>query len=277
MRRLYLTSPDFGRLRPPTQKYYRILLSELDGIRDMPIQEVELAHIAHIRDRLAEDRPGMANLFVGVSTALFKWALLRGHRKGYNPAHGIPKIPLQEREIWPQSIIDRAERGLTGPIRLAFLLALYAAQRQGDILSMTWAQYDGVGLTLSQSKTGETIYIPCAPALKAALDIAKKDRSAVHIVAGPKGAYKQPAFQAAWRREMVRLGIQGYLFHGLRHTAATRLAEAGCSEREIMAITGHRSSATVSRYVKKAKQRVMAEAAIIKMFGGAKQKIDDAK
>ena len=50
--------------------------------------------------------------------------------------------------------------------------------------------------------------------------------------------------------------------HGLRKLAATRLANAGCSEREIMAITGHKSVAEVSRYTKARDQERLAEQAM---------------
>src|SRR5690606_13029315 len=43
--------------------------------------------------------------------------------------------------------------------------------------------------------------------------------------------------------------------HGLRKAAATRLAELGCSEHEIMAITGHTTSKEVMRYTKAARQK----------------------
>jgi len=49
-----------------------------------------------------------------------------------------------------------------------------------------------------------------------------------------------------------------------RKLTATRL-DAGCSEREIMAVTGHRSVAEVSRYVKAAEQSRLAERAMEKL------------
>jgi len=40
--------------------------------------------------------------------------------------------------------------------------------------------------------------------------------------------------------------------HGLRKAAARRLAEAGCTEHEIAAITGHASLREIARYTKAA-------------------------
>ena len=50
-----------------------------------------------------------------------------------------------------------------------------------------------------------------------------------------------------WCREA---GIpEGYTFHGLRKVACRRLAQAGCSAPEIMAISGHKSLAEVQHYI----------------------------
>ena len=49
---------------------------------------------------------------------------------------------------------------------------------------------------------------------------------------------------------------------------ATRLAELGCSEREIIAITGHKSVSEVSRYTKAAEQSKLAERAMQKFSRG---------
>ncbi|WPP23415.1 tyrosine-type recombinase/integrase [Komagataeibacter rhaeticus] len=60
-------------------------------------------------------------------------------------------------------------------------------------------------------------------------------------------------------------GLEGIVTHGLRTTAAKWMAEAGCSEREIMAITGHTSPAMVSRYVREADQKRRAQSAATKV------------
>jgi integrase len=53
--------------------------------------------------------------------------------------------------------------------------------------------------------------------------------------------------------------------HGLRKAAARRLAEAGCSEHEIAAITGHASLDEVRTYTKAVNQKRLAEAAMAKV------------
>jgi hypothetical protein len=55
--------------------------------------------------------------------------------------------------------------------------------------------------------------------------------------------------------------------HGLRKAAARRLAEAGCSASEIMAITGHKTLAEVERYTRAAEQERLARQAIKRQAG----------
>lgn len=57
--------------------------------------------------------------------------------------------------------------------------------------------------------------------------------------------------------------------HGLRHLAAGRLAEAGATGHQIMAITGHKSLKEVERYTRKASQKRMAQDALAKLQGNA--------
>jgi integrase len=66
------------------------------------------------------------------------------------------------------------------------------------------------------------------------------------------------------RKRCDEAGLPQCSSHGLRKLAATRLANAGCEDREIMAITGHKSVAEVSRYTKARDQALLAERAMAK-------------
>jgi integrase len=54
--------------------------------------------------------------------------------------------------------------------------------------------------------------------------------------------------------------------HGLRKAAARRLAEAGCSEKQIAAVTGHRTLKEVARYTRAADQERLAAQAVDKLM-----------
>ncbi len=109
-----------------------------------------------------------------------------------------------------------------------------------------------------QSKTGERLWIPAVGELRAAL--AAWPRQGLLIL-----GLKRPTFRDHWRKVILAAGLDGLTFHGLRYTAAAKLAEAGCDVRQIAAITGHRSLAMLQKYTRGADQKRLASAAILKL------------
>ncbi len=71
---------------------------------------------------------------------------------------------------------------------------------------------------------------------------------------------------------MKAAGLEGLTFHGLRYTAAARLAEAGCSLKEIAAVTGHRSLSMIEKYSRDADQKRLAGAAILRLENATRTK-----
>lgn len=59
----------------------------------------------------------------------------------------------------------------------------------------------------------------------------------------------------------VLTGPDRLVIHGWRYTAARQLAEAGCSDAEIQAVTGHRTLAMVQKYRAQANQKRASKAA----------------
>jgi integrase len=66
-----------------------------------------------------------------------------------------------------------------------------------------------------------------------------------------------------WLRDRCdEAGLPECSAHGLRKAIAAGLAEAGCSDEQIMAITGHTTAAQIRLYTQEAKQKVLAGAAM---------------
>ena len=64
-----------------------------------------------------------------------------------------------------------------------------------------------------------------------------------------------------WFRDAVSAaGLPvGLSAHGLRKAACRRLAEAGCSAPQIMAVSGHKTLAEAQRYIEAANRKTLAE------------------
>ncbi|NNE80539.1 MAG: tyrosine-type recombinase/integrase, partial [Silicimonas sp.] len=73
-----------------------------------------------------------------------------------------------------------------------------------------------------------------------------------------------PAGFTNWFRDMVREAKlpDGLSPHGLRKATCRRLAEAGCSPHEIMAISGHKTLSEVTRYTDAANRQKLAKRAM---------------
>src|SRR5215469_3889478 len=118
------------------------------------------------------------------------------------------------------------------------MLALWTGQRQGDLLRLPWSAYDGTRIRLKQSKTGARVSFKVGAPLKAALDHTAK-RSTLILVNSDGKPWTQDGFRASWRKAQKVAGVIGVTFNDLRGTAVTRLALVGCTEAEIVSITGH--------------------------------------
>ncbi|MEO8999517.1 MAG: site-specific integrase [Rhodanobacter sp.] len=66
--------------------------------------------------------------------------------------------------------------------------------------------------------------------------------------AGRDGRRRPYVFKKVWSGIKKQLGLDDLHFHDLRHEAVSRLVEAGLSDQEVSAISGHRSMQMLKRY-----------------------------
>ena len=129
---------------------------------------------------------------------------------------------------------------------------------------MQWQHYRDGMIHVAQSKTGARLAIPVHRDLADVLDGIPRDHMMM-LTTSHGRAWTSSGFRASFRKAMARCELTGLTFHGLRHTAGVRLAEAGCSHPQIMAILGHKTAAMVTRYTAQADQEKLARAAILKL------------
>ena len=167
--------------------------------------------------------------------------------------------------VWSDADIARFLAVASAPLRLALILALWTGQRQGDLLRLPWSAYDGATIRLRQSKTGRRVGIKAGEPLRLAL--ADAPRRATTILTNSDGhSWTEDGFRTSWGKACARAGVVGVRFHDLRGSAVSRLAEAGCTEAEIAAITGHslrHVGTMLDRYLHRSEK--LAEAAILKL------------
>ena len=265
----YRASPDFKRLAASTRKRYMHFLKMLErDCATQPITAIDAAWLYEVRDGMAET-PNSADKMLKVLSILLNFAVARGLRQD-NPARHVKRIGGSKPfEPWPDSALERLRAEANPRMVWAVELALYTGQRLGDVLAMQWGHIKDGLIEVAQQKTGERLFIPVHPHLGNVLGrIPRVGTNIVHRQDGRR--YSRDGFLTMLRREQQRLGLTGLQFHGLRHTAGRRLAEAGATDREIMAILGHRTASMVSKYTRSAEQKRLAQSAILKLETGTR-------
>ena len=152
-----------------------------------------------------------------------------------------------------RSDLKRASRSLSRSTR---------ANDHPDLIRMGRQHVKDGRINVRQQKTGTRLWLPIHPDLKAIMDATPSDHLTFLVSELGKPYKSAGSFgqrMKLWAREA---GLIGCPLHGLRKVSLRRLAEAGCSAPEIMAISGHKSLAEVERYIKSAEQTVMADRAI---------------
>jgi integrase len=265
----YQASPEWERLALRTKQNYGYLIDPLmEKYGDLLVAQMPPAWIKRQQDAMAAT-PSKANSFLAVLRLILQWSIPRGWIKS-NPTLGMRPIRHRKQPHRPWSDAEIEAMTQPGnPCRIAILVGLYTAQRLGDVLSLPWSIYDGQSLEIMganrQRKTGAELSIPVHPELRQALEPIRA--KAGPICTRPDGqAWKVHHFNHVFTATRRRLALPEDLhFHGLRHSAVSRLADAGCSHAEIAAITGHKNLSMVTHYSAGAQQKSLAQSAMSKL------------
>jgi enterobacteria phage integrase len=209
------------------------------------------------------DKPGAGIILLKRIRTLIRYAMALGWTDR-DPTAGVKAYRSKEIHTWnEQEIATFEKRWPEGSReRLAFALLLYTGQRGSDVHRMTWTDIVGDTIRVAQRKTAAKLSVPIHDVLHRLLAIANnRDQTILATAYGKPFSVK--GFGNMMSRAIVEAGLpQRCKTHGLRKAAARRLAEAGCSASEIMAITGHKTLAEVERYTRAAEQERLARQAI---------------
>jgi integrase len=270
---LYLGSTAFANLAAETQRTRRNILERFrEEHGDKRIAAIEKKHVQFMVTAKGAT-PSAARNFLNTLRAMITFAIDAGIRTD-DPTIGVkrPKIKTDGYRTWTEDDIAAFEA--THPIgtlpRLALALLIYTGQRRSDVVAMGLQHLRGDLISVRQQKTGAPLLIPMHPALRAAIE-ATPSSGHLSFLATAFGKARTANGFGTWFRECCNAaGLpNGTSAHGLRKAACRRLAEAGCSSKEIMAISGHRSLREVERYIEAADQEHLARAAMKRLGGGA--------
>jgi enterobacteria phage integrase len=259
----YFGSPQYLSLSATSRSNYRRVI---DGFLEQHghrlVKQMTREHVDIIIGKMAK-KPGAGIVLLKRLRTLVRYARSVGWIDR-DPTAGAKAYRSKEIHTWTEEEIATFEKRWRkgSRERLAFALLLYTGQRGSDVHRMLWSDYVGDTIRVAQQKTTTKLTIPLHDELEGLLALAPRENSTIL-----ETVYKKP-FSAKGFGNMVSDAIraaglpQRCVPHGLRKAAARRLAEAGCSASEIMAITGHKTLAEVERYTRAAEQERLARQAI---------------
>jgi integrase len=240
----YYCSPEFKGLRDSTKATYRGIIERFRVQHgDKRVAAIERKHIKAIIGSMS-DRPAAANNLLDRLKALMTLAIDIGMRKddptlrmrGYgSKGDGF--------HTWTEDDIAAFEtrHPIGSKARLALALMLYTGQRRSDAVTMGWQHVAGGRIKVRQQKTDARLEVPMHPTLREVMAATPRENMTFLVTACGKPF--TPAGFGNWFRERCNeAGLPHCSAHGLRKAAARRLAEAGCSNQQIKAITGHKTA-----------------------------------
>ena len=214
---------------------YEINLDVVDSIRSAKLKEVSKATV---------------NRYL----ALIRSILIRA-RDEWEWIEKAPKIRLfKENNVRERSLTIEQAKVLLNELqphqRSTVLFALTTGLRLSNVVKLEWAQ---VNLDLkhawvkgNQSKNRKPIAIPL-------------NNVAIEVLRQQLGNHPERVFTylgrpfaaantKAWKKALIRAGIEDFRWHDLRHTWATWQRQAGTPTHELQRLGGWKTAAMVERY-----------------------------
>lgn len=156
---------------------------------------------------------------------------------------------------------------------IGIMMALCTGMRIGEVCALKWADVDmqsriiivkgTIGriydyekkaterlLTSPKTRTSNREIPICRELLAALRTIRKTTPNALYVVGCGETAKEPRTYRDYFARLLTRLNIPKIVFHGLRHTFATRCIECQCDYKTVSTILGHSNvSTTLNLYV----------------------------
>ena len=260
-----------GQHKASYQKNARVMERLKDFLGDAKLSRITAGHIEQYRlMRLAEKsaRDGKSalslttiNREVEVLRAMLgkavKWGFL-----GKNPARQVEDYDednsrekyLSNDEV--RRLLRATKRSRSALLRPAVYLALETGMRKSELLGLRWSDvhFEERQIYVPDTKSGEPRHVPMS---RRAHWVLRKLAARNPLGAGwvfesrDREGAKAPALdvKTAWRRALVRAGIEDFHFHDLRHTMASHFAMKGGNLYALAMILGHSNpKITIDRY-----------------------------
>lgn len=257
----YRAGPRYRKLAPRTRDSYNATIEWIleanseKSVTSLTRQKLRKLHIKYA------GTPRKADMLVQIVSILTNYARKHLDWPIDNPAEGM-ELHGQQREYepWPDWMVNKLPDA-PEMVRSAGELILGTGQRPSAAIAMRRDQFRGEWMTVTDEKGDDSYDIFCPVPLRRYLATLPK-RGAYVIAKNLTAPVRYDAVEKAFRAWRTDLGEKAtpYSLHGLRKLAIVRLAEAGCTDAQIQAIT-NQSPQTVAKYRKRASRKKLSRQA----------------
>ncbi len=232
-------------------------------IGSIKVPELERADVLKLMAGM-KATPVSANRMLAALRKMLNLAELWGERPdGSNPCRHVRKYPekgktryiTDDEMIRLYSYLDAAESGgLEHPfLLLGIRLQFEFAARMSEITSLKWAWIDlpNRRVTWPDSKTGD-ISKPLSDEALRLLTTAPRLENSPFVcpaIFDPMMPMSEHTYSSGWKRILKRAGVPHVGTHGIRHRAATDIANSGVPVKVGMVLTAHKTVTMFMRYV----------------------------
>lgn len=250
----------------------RAAAEDIAKLKHLARQRVAKLSLANLTPKAIAQHRDLRLASVSTGTVLRDLAVIRSvlnHARrewGYaidNPVERVrlpPAPPHRDRVLSPDEETRLLEVLTPGALRSAdgtfsketrdrwikpmVVVALETAMRRGELLSLTWGNVNLLRRTahLPMTKSGRPRTVPLSTRAVETLQALPRSLD------GRVFPVRHWTVEQVFERAVKLAGIDGFRFHDLRHTAATRLAEKVPNLIELAAITGHSNVNMLRRY-----------------------------
>ena len=265
----YLGSPKYKNLSDSRKRSIRGELDWLRGIAGTAqFKDFQTRHVEKMMSK--KIGPTAANTVKKNLSMLFNFAIKRGMGITFNPARYADRLKENPDGYytWTEDEIAQflAFHGEGTKARLACLLILNTGAARQDVARMGWQNVKAGVISYRRGKTGVAADLPIMRDLQAELRHVPADQM-IFVTHGQGLPYKPTTF-GNWFKDQCRLaGLPHCSAHGLRKAAATRLADHGGNEYEVMSLMAHSTPKEGATYTKKANRAKLNASGMAKVYG----------
>lgn len=282
----WLTGHVERNLKTNSRRFYKAMVARIPvALQRRPLDEITREDVRALVFKALEGglaRSSTKGLLRTISV-IYNQALEDGVYRGVNPAARPGRI-LRDEDAGSVEAADEtdcltqeearhflktAEKHFRGHYMI-FLTALRTAARQGELIGLAWDAIDWRGGfimiqqaavcgKIASTKNRQRRKVPITPQLAEALKEHRRRASAAALASGktmspwvfpsPTGnLLDPPKLRKVFGAALKKAGLRGVVFHSLRHTALTGMAEAGIPMAVLQRIAGHSSISITATY-----------------------------